>query len=79
MPCVASGRPRRPDWPNASPETLIGLPVLRAGQVSARYDVTHQAAMNALRRLEQFGLLTSRTDHGRITFRAGDVINLLAQ
>ena len=58
---------------------LVGLPALRAGQVSARYDVTHQAAMNALRRLEQFGLLTSRTDHGRITFRAEDVINLLAQ
>jgi len=58
---------------------LIGLPVLRAGRVSARYGVTHQAAMNALRRLEQFGLLTSHTDHGRITFRAKDVINLLAQ
>ncbi|HWE10651.1 MAG TPA: Fic family protein [Solirubrobacteraceae bacterium] len=60
-------------------EDLIGLPVLRAGQVSAHYDVTHQTAMNALRRLEQFGLLTSHTDHGRITFRAEDVINLLAQ
>jgi Fic family protein len=58
---------------------LIGLPVLRAGQVADRYGVTHQAAMNALRRLEGLGLLAAQTGHGRVTFRAADVVRLLAQ
>lgn len=58
---------------------LIGLPVLRAGQVAPRYGVTHQAAMNALRRLEGLGLVTAQTAHGRVTFRAGDVVQLLGQ
>lgn len=58
---------------------LIGLPVLRAGQVSDRYGVTHQAAMNALRRLEGLDHLTAQTAHGRVTFRAGDVVRLLGQ
>lgn len=58
---------------------LIGLPVLRAGQVADRYDVTHQAAMNALRRLEALNLLTARSDRGRVTFRADEVVALLGQ
>jgi Fic family protein len=58
---------------------LIGLPVLRAGQVADRYGVTHQAAMNALRRLERLGLVTAETAHGRVTFRAHDVVHLLEQ
>jgi Fic family protein len=58
---------------------LMGLPVLRAGQVADRYGVTHQAAMNALRRLENLGLLTAETAHGRVTFRADDVVRLLEQ
>jgi Fic family protein len=58
---------------------LIGLPVLRAGQVADRYGVTHQAAMNALRRLEHLGLITAETTHGRVTFKADDVVHLLEQ
>jgi Fic family protein len=58
---------------------LIGLPVVRAGQVAQRYDATHQAAMNALRRLEQLGLLTAHPAHGRVTFRADGVVRLLGQ
>jgi Fic family protein len=58
---------------------LIGLPVLRAGLVAQRYDVTHQAAMNALRRLASVGLVVPHTDRGRITFRAEEIIRLLAQ
>ena len=58
---------------------LIGLPVLRAGRVADRYGVTHQAAMNALRRLEGLGLLTAHTARGRVTFRADDVVQLLGQ
>jgi Fic family protein len=58
---------------------LIGLPLLRASQVAERYSVTHQAAMNALRRLEHLGLLTAETAHGRVTFRADDVVQLLEQ
>jgi Fic family protein len=58
---------------------LIGFPVLRAGQVALRYDVTHQAAMNALRRLEGQGLLSAHTAHGRVTFRADGVVRLLGR
>jgi Fic family protein len=58
---------------------LIGLPVLRASQVADRYGVTHQAAMNALRRLEHLGLLTAEATHRRVTFRADDVVQLLEQ
>jgi Fic family protein len=58
---------------------LIGLPVLRAGQVAERYGVTHQAAMNALRRLEGLGLLTAHSAPGRVTFRVDAVVRLLGQ
>jgi hypothetical protein len=54
-----------------------GEPVLRAGQVAD--GVTHQAAMNALRRLQSLGLLTARSDRGRITFRADEVVGLLGR
>lgn len=58
---------------------VIGLPILRAGQVADRYNVTHQAAMNALRRLEGLNLLTARSDRGRVVFRADEVIDLLGR
>jgi hypothetical protein len=58
---------------------LIGLPLLRASQVANHYGVTHQAAMNALRRLEHLGLLTAETAHGRVTFKTDDVVQLLEQ
>jgi Fic family protein len=48
---------------------LIGMPVLRANQVAELYGVTHQGAMNALRRLADLGLLTTQTSHGRVIFR----------
>jgi hypothetical protein len=41
--------------------------------------VIHQAAMNALRRLASVGLVVPHTDRGRITFRAEEIIRLLAQ
>jgi Fic family protein len=58
---------------------LIGLPILRAGQVAQRYGVTHQAAMNALRRLEGLGLLAAEAGRGRVTFRAPEIVELLGQ
>ena len=58
---------------------LIGLPILRAGQVADRYGVTHQAAMNALRRLEGLNLLTARVDRARVIFRADEVVDLLGR
>ncbi len=58
---------------------LIGMPVLRAGQVAERYGVTHQGAMNALRRLADLRLLSTQTSHGRVTFRADAVIELLGR
>jgi Fic family protein len=58
---------------------LIGMPVLRANQVADRYGVTHQGAMNALRRLADLGLLTTQTSHGRVTFRADAVVEMLGR
>jgi Fic family protein len=58
---------------------LIGTPVLRAGQVAQRYGITHQGAMNALRRLADLGLLATQTSHGRVTFRADAVVALLGR
>ena len=58
---------------------LIGLPILRASQVAQRYGVTHQAAMNALRRLEGLGLLAAEAGRGRVTFRAPEIVELLGQ
>jgi Fic family protein len=58
---------------------LIGLPVLRAKQVAVRYGVTHQGAMNALRRLAELGLLTPQSERGRVTFRSEEVVRLLGR
>lgn len=58
---------------------LIGSPVLRATRVASRYGVSHQGAMNALRKLVEIGVLTQQTSHGRVTFRAEQVINLLGR
>jgi Fic family protein len=56
---------------------LIGDPILRASQVAARYDLSHQGAMNALRRLAALGVVDERTRKGRITFTASPVVELL--
>jgi Fic family protein len=58
---------------------LIGAPILRAGQVAAAHDVTPQAAMNALRRLAQLGIVTERSRNGRVSFHAERVVELLSQ
>jgi Fic family protein len=58
---------------------LIGAPVLRAGQVARRHGVSHQGAMNALRRLSELGILVERTRNGTITFTADRVVALLSQ
>ena len=57
---------------------LIGTPVLRASQVSSRHGVSHQGAMNALRRLAEFGLVVERPRSGRVIFSADEVVQLLS-
>jgi Fic family protein len=56
---------------------LIAGPVQRASMVKKRHDVSHQGAMNALRRLAEIGLLEERFSHGHITFTAPEVVALL--
>lgn len=58
---------------------LIGAPILRAGQVAKQHQVSHQAAMNALRRLADLEILTEQTRNGRISFTARPVVQLLSQ
>jgi Fic family protein len=58
---------------------LIGNPILRASQVSKRHGVSHQAAMNALRRLAQVGIVTEQNRRGRISFTAQPVVQLISQ
>jgi Fic family protein len=56
---------------------LIGAPVLTASRVAKNHDISHQGAMNALRRLVEIGLLTERERRGRKSFSATRVIELL--
>jgi Fic family protein len=58
---------------------LIGAPVLTAGQVAHRHGVTHQGAMNALRRVVDLGLLEETEQRGRRVFVAPDVVRILAR
>jgi Fic family protein len=58
---------------------LIGAPILRASQVARRHHVSHQGAMNALRRLGELGIVEERLRNGRITFSSPTVIGLLRQ
>ena len=58
---------------------LIGAPILRASQVAKRHDVSHQGAMNALRRLADVGIVAERARHGGVSFTADPVIALLRQ
>jgi hypothetical protein len=58
---------------------LIGAPVLRAGQVAKRHNMSHQGAMNALRRLADLEIIAERTRNGTITFTADRVVALLSQ
>jgi Fic family protein len=56
---------------------LIGGPVLRASRVASRYSVSHQGAMNALRRLTELGILEERQNRGRVIFIAPAAVDLL--
>lgn len=58
---------------------LIGAPILRAAQVVERHGVSHQGAMNALRRLAELGIVTERIRRGGISFTATRVVALLSQ
>lgn len=58
---------------------LIGAPILGASQVAKRHNVSHQGAMNALRRLAELGLVAERTRHGRIVFTADRIVALVSQ
>jgi Fic family protein len=56
---------------------LIGTPVLTASRVARTHHVSHQGAMNALRRLGELQILHERTRLGRKTFIAEEVVDLL--
>ena len=58
---------------------LIGSPVLRASQVRARHGVTHQGAMNALRRLAELGIVMEQPRRGGVSFIAPRVVALLSR
>jgi len=58
---------------------LVGGPILRASVIAKRHDVSHQAAMNALRRLAELGIVKEQTRRGRISFTAQPVVQLLSQ
>jgi Fic family protein len=58
---------------------LIGAPILRASQVAGRHGVSHQAAMNALRRLAELEVVEERTRHNRIVFTAREVVDLIGR
>jgi Fic family protein len=58
---------------------LIGAPGLSAGQVAERHGITHQGAMNALRRLSALGLLDETERRGRRVFIAQAVIRILTR
>jgi Fic family protein len=58
---------------------LIGTPVLRASQVSARHSVSPQGAMKALRKLAQLGIVDERLRGGRVVFVATTVVDLVGR
>jgi Fic family protein len=58
---------------------LIGTPVLTASRVSTVHDVSHQGAMNALRRLADVGLVREAQRRGRRSFYADEVIAVLIE
>jgi Fic family protein len=58
---------------------LIGKPVLTASQAADWYEVSHQAAMNALRRLAELGVVQEHRRGSRILFAAPEVVALLGR
>lgn len=57
---------------------LIGAPFLRASDVARHHRVSHQGAMNALRRLVDAGVVEETLRDGRIVFTAWPVVGLLS-
>lgn len=60
-------------------DTLIGNPILSANDVVDQHDVSHQGAMNALRRLASLKILEERRRRGRVVFVAPGVVELLSR
>jgi Fic family protein len=58
---------------------LIGTPFLRANEVALNHGISHQCAMNALRRLAQEGIIDEQLRNGRVVFTARPVVALLSQ
>jgi Fic family protein len=58
---------------------LIGAPALTAGQVAQRHGVSHQGAMNALRRLGTLGLVEEAQRRGRRVFVSPAVVEILTR
>ena len=58
---------------------LAGFPVLRANQVASLHEISHQGAMNALRRLAALGVVREGRRNGQIVFLADEVVGLLEQ
>jgi len=58
---------------------LIGTPFLRASDVAERHDVSPQAAIKALRRLVDAGVLEERQRNGRVVFSAPTAVKLISQ
>jgi Fic family protein len=58
---------------------LIGQPILNAGHVARRHEISHQGAMNALRRLRDLGIVVEQVRNGRVTFVATRAVELLSR
>lgn len=52
-------------------------PVRNAGEVAEELGITHQGAMNALRRLKKIGLVTEERRSGKLWFYASELIDAL--
>lgn len=57
---------------------LIGAPIVRAPQIARAHGVSPQGAMLALRRLAELGILREDRVGGRVSFVAGEALQLLA-
>lgn len=58
---------------------LIGAQALTAGQVAHKHAISHQGAMNALRRLATLGLVEEAQRRGRRVFLAPSVVEILTR
>jgi Fic family protein len=70
-------RARTSGVPERLASELIGAPILTATRVAQKHRVTHQGAMNALRRLVSLGLMSEAERRGRRVFSASAVVEIL--